>query len=157
MSDLTVVVKTFQRPDALRRLLASIRQKSTTDYMEAVVIGNGFISLRASLVKTVSALFSISSGGSIGREGPLVQLSALVASLIGQLRQFPVPQRRHLEGKYVESIKEILAERALLDRGRQITIRGGDDPNIDLNPLPSSHALEFMLLEHSQQRDLCVG
>jgi len=26
MNDLTVVVKTFQRPDALRRLLASIRR-----------------------------------------------------------------------------------------------------------------------------------
>ncbi|MBV8899922.1 MAG: ClcB-like voltage-gated chloride channel protein [Verrucomicrobia bacterium] len=78
------------------RLLASIRQKSTTDYMEAVVIGNGRISASASLVKTLSALFSISSGASIGREGPLVQLSTLVASVIGQLRQFPVPQRRQL-------------------------------------------------------------
>ncbi|MBV9488890.1 MAG: chloride channel protein, partial [Verrucomicrobia bacterium] len=78
------------------RLLASIRQKSTTDYMEAVVIGNGFISVRASLVKAISALFSISSGGSIGREGPLVQLSTLVASMIGRVRQFPVPQRRQL-------------------------------------------------------------
>ncbi|MBV9672441.1 MAG: hypothetical protein JO076_06395, partial [Verrucomicrobia bacterium] len=49
------------------RLIASVRQKSTTDYMEAIVIGNGFISLRASLVKAISALFSISTGSSIGR------------------------------------------------------------------------------------------
>ena len=78
------------------RLLASIRQKSTTDYMEAVVIGNGRISASATLVKTLSALFSISSGASIGREGPLVQLSTLIASVIGQSRQFPVPRRRQL-------------------------------------------------------------
>jgi chloride channel protein, CIC family len=78
------------------RLIARIRQKSTTDYMEAVVVGNGVISLRASLVKTISALFSISSGASIGREGPLVQLSSLVASLVGRLRNCPIPQRRHL-------------------------------------------------------------
>jgi CIC family chloride channel protein len=78
------------------RLIASVRQKSTTDYMEAVVVGNGIISLRASLVKTISALFSISSGASIGREGPLVQLSSLVASLVGRLRNFPIPQRRQL-------------------------------------------------------------
>jgi CIC family chloride channel protein len=65
------------------RLIASVRQKSTTDYMEAVVVGNGVISLRASLVKTISALFSISTGASIGREGPLVQLSSLVASWLG--------------------------------------------------------------------------
>ena len=78
------------------RLIARIRQKSTTDYMEAVVVGNGIISLRASLVKTISALFSISAGASIGREGPLVQLSSLVASLVGRLRNFPIPQRRQL-------------------------------------------------------------
>jgi chloride channel protein, CIC family len=78
------------------RLIASVRQKSTTDYMEAVVVGNGVISVRASLVKTISALFSISSGASIGREGPMSQLSALTASLIGRLRRFPIPQRRQL-------------------------------------------------------------
>ncbi|MBV9392381.1 MAG: ClcB-like voltage-gated chloride channel protein, partial [Verrucomicrobia bacterium] len=78
------------------RLIASVRQKSTTDYMEAIVIGNGFISLRASLVKAISALFSISTGSSIGREGPLVQLSSLFASLAGRFRDFPLPQRRHL-------------------------------------------------------------
>jgi len=78
------------------RLIAAVRQKSTTDYMEAVVVGNGIISFRASLVKTISALFSISTGASIGREGPLVQLSSLIASLIGRLRNSPIPQRRHL-------------------------------------------------------------
>jgi chloride channel protein, CIC family len=78
------------------RLIATVRQKSTTDYMEAVVVGNGTISLRASLVKAISALFSISTGASIGREGPLVQLSSLVASLVGRLGNFPIPQRRQL-------------------------------------------------------------
>jgi CIC family chloride channel protein len=78
------------------RLIASVRQKSTTDYMEAVVVGNGIISLRASLVKTIAALFSISTGASIGREGPLVQLSSLLASIVGRLRNCPIPQRRHL-------------------------------------------------------------
>ena len=78
------------------RLFASIRQKTTTDYMEAIVVGSGIISVRASIVKSVSALFSISTGTSIGREGPLVQLSSLVASMVGRIRKFPIPQRRHL-------------------------------------------------------------
>src|ERR1700730_3224145 len=78
------------------RLIAAVRQKSTTDYMEAVVVGNGIISFRASLVKTISALFSIGTGASIGREGPLVQLSSLIASLLGRFRNSPIPQRRHL-------------------------------------------------------------
>jgi chloride channel protein, CIC family len=78
------------------RLTTRTRQKTTTDYMEAIVVGNGNISVPASLVKTTSALFSISTGASIGREGPLVQISSLVASLIGRLRDFPIAQRRHL-------------------------------------------------------------
>src|SRR6202023_2444907 len=78
------------------RLFASIRQKSTTDYMEAIVVGSGIISVRASIVKSVSALFSISTGPSIGREGPLVQLSSLVSSVVGRIRGMPIPQRRHL-------------------------------------------------------------
>ena len=59
----------------------------TTDYMEAVVLGDGKISARRSLVKCLSALFTIASGGSIGREGPLVQLSSLSASLAGRLKR----------------------------------------------------------------------
>ena len=78
------------------RLAGRLRQKSTTDYMEAIVVGSGNISLEASVVKTSSALFSISTGASIGREGPLVQISSLVASLIGRLRDFPIAQRRQL-------------------------------------------------------------
>jgi CIC family chloride channel protein len=78
------------------RLTTRLRQKTTTDYMEAIVVGNGNISVSASLVKTLSALFSISTGASIGREGPLVQISSLVASLIGRLRSFPIAQRRQL-------------------------------------------------------------
>jgi chloride channel protein, CIC family len=78
------------------RLTTRLHQKTTTDYMEAIVVGNGNISGSASLVKTLSALFSISTGASIGREGPLVQISSLVASLIGRLRRFPIAQRRQL-------------------------------------------------------------
>ena len=78
------------------RWIAAVRQKSTTDYMEAIVVGNGRISVRASVVKAISALFSISTGASIGREGPLVQLSSLCASQLSRLRQLTTPQRRHL-------------------------------------------------------------
>src|ERR1700731_469974 len=78
------------------RLFASVRPKTTTDYMGAIVVGSGNISVRASIVKSLSALFSISTGTSIGREGPLVQLSSLVASLVARIRNFPIPQRRHL-------------------------------------------------------------
>ena len=70
--------------------------KSTTDYMEAIVLGDGVISSRLSLVKCTSALFSIASGASIGREGPLVQLSAMIASLVGRMRKLPTVRLRLL-------------------------------------------------------------
>jgi CIC family chloride channel protein len=72
------------------------RAQSSTDYMEAIVIGNGNVPTRASLVKSAAALFSIGSGGSIGREGPMVQLAAVVASRLGRWRKFTPPQLRLL-------------------------------------------------------------
>ncbi len=70
--------------------------KSSTDYMEAIVIGDGRIPLRSSLIKSAAALFTIGSGGSVGREGPMVQLAALLASLIGRWRRFSRQQLRLL-------------------------------------------------------------
>ncbi|HEY3596107.1 MAG TPA: ClcB-like voltage-gated chloride channel protein [Paraburkholderia sp.] len=71
-------------------------KKTTTDYMEAVVIGDGIVPVHTSLWRTISSLFSISSGGSIGREGPMVQLAALCASLIGRFVNFDPPRLRLL-------------------------------------------------------------
>ena len=54
------------------------------DFMEVIVIGNGIMRFRDTLVKSVSSLVTISSGGSIGREGSMVQLSSMLASLLGR-------------------------------------------------------------------------
>ncbi|MEO6055180.1 MAG: ClcB-like voltage-gated chloride channel protein [Chthoniobacterales bacterium] len=73
-----------------------LKNKPTTDYMEAVVIGDGVISARQSLLKSLSALFTISSGGAIGREGPLVQIAAMFASVVGRLAHVSKPRLRLL-------------------------------------------------------------
>lgn len=70
--------------------------KQSTDYMEAIVLGDGRIGARPTLVKSLSALLSISSGASIGREGPMVQLAAMVGSLLARVRGLPLPRRRLL-------------------------------------------------------------
>src|SRR5580658_2579416 len=72
------------------------RQTRRVDYMEAVAVGNGQLSGGAALLQAASSFFTIGSGGSIGREGPLVQLAATVASKIGQWTQAPVPRLRLL-------------------------------------------------------------
>jgi CIC family chloride channel protein len=72
------------------------RGQSSTDYMEAILIGSGQLPVRASLVKSTAAMFSIASGGSIGREGPMVQLAAVVASSVGRWSKLSAPQLRLL-------------------------------------------------------------
>ncbi len=65
------------------------------DFMEAVVLGNGIIRVRATVVKSLSSLVTISTGGSIGREGSMVQLSSMCGSLLGRTARF-TPARLRL-------------------------------------------------------------
>jgi CIC family chloride channel protein len=64
------------------------------DYMEATLVGDGRISLRGTLLRSASSLLTIASGGSIGREGSMVQLSAMLGSRLGQFARAPVPRLR---------------------------------------------------------------
>ncbi len=72
------------------------RKESKTDYMEAVALGDGVVPVRQSLWRSASSLLTIGSGGSIGREGPMVQLAALAASLVGRCAHFDPPRLRLL-------------------------------------------------------------
>ena len=74
-------------------LMLGSRRPSTTDYMEAIVIGDGRMDLRTTLTKSLSSLLSIVSGGSIGREGSMVQLGALSSSLLARMVALPVTSR----------------------------------------------------------------
>lgn len=71
-----------------------LHARRAIDYMEAIVVGNGVIGARATLVRSLSSLFTIASGGSIGREGPMVQLASLIGSKVGKLVRAPVPRLR---------------------------------------------------------------
>src|SRR6476620_5680986 len=69
-------------------LLAWARRTDTgeakPDYMEAIAIGDGRIPVRQSLLRSLSSMCTIASGGSIGREGSMIQLPALCSSLAGR-------------------------------------------------------------------------
>ncbi|MFI4914152.1 MAG: ClcB-like voltage-gated chloride channel protein [Steroidobacterales bacterium] len=73
-----------------------LRRPRSVDYMEAVAVGNGQLSGLSALIQATSSFFTIGSGGSIGREGPMVQMAATIASKIGQWAQAPVPRLRLL-------------------------------------------------------------
>lgn len=72
------------------------RGMKARDYMEAVTVGDGVIRARPALVRITSSLFSVASGGSIGREGAMSQLAALLASQVGQLGRLPRARLRLL-------------------------------------------------------------
>ena len=73
---------------AILVLAKRMPSSATSDYMEAVAIGDGNIPVRQSLLRSLSSLATVVSGGSIGREGPMVQLAALAASLVGRVTHF---------------------------------------------------------------------
>lgn len=67
----------------------------TSDYMEAVAVGDGDVSVKQTMLRSLSSFCSIVSGGSIGREGAMVQLAAMCASVVGRAAQFE-PSRLRL-------------------------------------------------------------
>ena len=64
------------------------------EYIEAIRVGDGKIGFRASILKSFASLLTISSGGSIGREGSMVQLAAMLGSRLGLLARAPIPRLR---------------------------------------------------------------
>ncbi len=70
----------------------------SSNLLEAVVAGDGRLPLRSGIVKFLSSLVTIGSGGSIGREGSITQLSATFASKWGQWAKWHPYRLRLLVG-----------------------------------------------------------
>jgi CIC family chloride channel protein len=75
-----------------------IGPQGASDLLEVVVAGDGRLPFRTESVKTASALMSIATGASIGREGGITQLSATLASKLGQIAKWPPYRLRMLVG-----------------------------------------------------------
>lgn len=65
-----------------RRSIA--RPHAATDYMEALETGDGCFDTPASLVKSLASLLVVVTGSAIGREGAMILLAALAASLFAR-------------------------------------------------------------------------
>jgi len=66
--------------------------------MKAVAIRGGVIRARVIAVKALASALSIGSGGSVGREGPIVQIGSAFASAIGQRLKLNAASIRTLVG-----------------------------------------------------------
>ncbi|HYG25251.1 MAG TPA: ClcB-like voltage-gated chloride channel protein [Verrucomicrobiae bacterium] len=78
--------------------LRLVGPQGSSNLLEVVVAGDGRLPFRTALVKFISSMMSISTGGSIGREGGVTQLSATLASKWGQLSKWPPYRLRMLVG-----------------------------------------------------------
>lgn len=73
-------------------------KQGSNNLLEVVVAGDGRLPFRSSFVKSLSSLMSIGSGASIGREGGITQMSAMLASKWGQWNGWPPYRLRLLVG-----------------------------------------------------------
>ncbi len=68
------------------------------EVMEAVALKGGIIRKRIVLIKTFASAVCIGTGGSVGREGPIVQIGAAIGSTLGQALKVSADRMRTLVG-----------------------------------------------------------
>lgn len=68
------------------------------EVMEAVAMKGGVIRKRVVFVKTLASAICIGTGGSVGREGPIVQIGSAVGSTLGQMFKVSQDRMRTLVG-----------------------------------------------------------
>ena len=68
------------------------------EVMEAVALKGGVIRKRVVVIKTLVSAICIGTGGSVGREGPIVQIGSAVGSLLGQFMKVSAERMRTLVG-----------------------------------------------------------
>ncbi len=79
-------------------LAREARGHGVPEVMIAVITRNSVIRPIVVVVKSFASALSIASGGSVGREGPIVQIGAAIASTVGQVLRFPPVQLKTLVG-----------------------------------------------------------
>ncbi|HEY2289108.1 MAG TPA: chloride channel protein [Thermoanaerobaculia bacterium] len=66
--------------------------------IEAVALSGGKIAPRPVLINALAAIVTVGSGGSLGREGPMIRLGAMVSSWLGQRLEMPAHRIKILVG-----------------------------------------------------------
>jgi chloride channel protein, CIC family len=78
------------------RFAREARGHGVPEVMIAVATQDGRIRPQVSVVKALASALCIGVGGSVGREGPIVQIGSALASSLGQLTKMPGPKLRVL-------------------------------------------------------------
>ncbi len=68
------------------------------EVMEAIALRKGVIRPRVVVSKAISSSLTIASGGSVGREGPIIQIGSAIGSVLGQFFKFSKDRMQTLVG-----------------------------------------------------------
>ena len=68
------------------------------EVMQAILLKGGNIRPRVAFIKTIASSISIGTGGSVGREGPIIQIGSSLGSMIGQFLRVPSKRLKTLVG-----------------------------------------------------------
>lgn len=68
------------------------------EVMQAVLTKGGIIRPRVAIVKAIASSVTIGTGGSVGKEGPIVQIGSSIGSMIGQFLRVPSSRLKVLVG-----------------------------------------------------------
>jgi CIC family chloride channel protein len=80
----------------VRVLARSPQGGGVSDVMEAVVLGKVRLPMRSTLLKSLASWFAIVSGGSLGREGPLIQFGGAAGKWLSDRLSLPLGDARRL-------------------------------------------------------------
>jgi CIC family chloride channel protein len=78
----------------IQRFAPEARGHGVPEVMLAVAENGGRIRPRVTVVKALASALTIGTGGSVGREGPIVQIGSALASSLGQLVRMPPSRLR---------------------------------------------------------------
>ncbi|NLU73832.1 chloride channel protein [Streptomyces sp. HNM0575] len=73
----------------VNRFAKEARGHGVPEVMLAVAQRGGRISPKVAVVKTLASALTIGSGGSVGREGPIVQIGSALGSTVGRVTKMP--------------------------------------------------------------------
>ena len=68
------------------------------EVMQAILVNRGRIRPRVAFIKTIASAITIGTGGSVGREGPIIQIGSSLGSTIGQFVHVPARKLKTLVG-----------------------------------------------------------
>ncbi|HEV8579448.1 MAG TPA: chloride channel protein [Thermoanaerobaculia bacterium] len=81
-----------------RRLKGEASGEGMASLIEAVALSGGKIAPRPVLINALAAIVTVGCGGSLGREGPMIRLGAMISSWMGQRTEMPPHRLKILVG-----------------------------------------------------------